>query len=592
MTSCERLVSVARSRLRLRRAVEAVPRATIAAAIALLAAFLADKLLPIEMPAWWISSAAIVACALAAIAIRASLRPPTPLEAAIEADQALGLRDRLSIAIASRGSNDPFALAAVADAERRAADPQLRAALRRSLRPGTPQGWWWAIPVLVAAVLVEALVPAISWTPSANAEESAAAREEAGAALAELEAAIREQPELESALGDSDLLGQEGEDPFESLQDPEQIRLEAIRRMTALEERLESVLTGQDAAAAEAMRDALSELDVPSEGLAQELALAMRLGDYAQAAEAIEALRERLGKSPEEGGLSDAEREALAKDLEKLAEQIERLAADREALDEALRAAGVDPAQAGELAPEDLARLEQALQNASNLNESQRQELMKMAQAAQQCQSQSKAMSEAMKQMASQCQGGQSARNGQNGQDGAFGSNAQQMLSQMQSMQQMLQQARAAQRESRARARGLGSQGFMTPGSASSDEPGPGMGGRGRGRGGVAPRTETETGTEIVREAGVMRDGDVIMRNLIEGEIEVGEARVPLERIERNLEASAPGAAAEEDPVPPHLREAHRHYFGSLRRIVKPSSSPPPAPTPAAADAPASGGGA
>ncbi len=590
MTSCERLVSVARSRLRLRRAVEAVPRAAIAATIALLAAFLAGKLLPIEMPEWWITSAVIAACAIAAIAIRGAIDPPTPLEAAIEADRTLGLRDRLSIAIASRGSNDPFARAAVADAERRAADPALRATLRRSLRPGTPQGWWWAIPVLVVAVLVEALVPAISWTPSANAEDSLAAREEANDALADLESAIREQPELESALGDSDLLGEEGEDPFEALEDPEEIRLEAIRRMTALEERLESVLAGEDAAAAEAMRDALSELDVPSEGLAQELALAMRLGDYAKASEAIEAMRERLEKSPEEGGLTDEEREALAEELAKLAEQLEKLAAEQQSLDEALRAAGVDPAQAGELSPEDLERLKQALENASNLNESQRQELMKMAQAAQQSQSQSKALSKAMKQMASQCQGGQNAPNGQNAKSGEFGSDAQQMLSQMQSMQQMLQQARAAQGACRAKARGLGSQGFMRPGSGQSDEPGPGMGGRGRGRGGIAPRAETETGTEIVREAGVMREGDVIMRTLIEGEIEVGEASVPLERIDRNLEAAAPGAATEEDPVPPHLRDAHRHYFGSLKKLVKPASSSPPPP--AESPTPASGGDA
>lgn len=590
MTSCERLVSVARSRLRLRRAVEAVPRAAIAATIALLAAFLAGKLLPIEMPEWWITSAVIAACAIAAIAIRGAIDPPTPLEAAIEADRTLGLRDRLSIAIASRGSNDPFARAAVADAERRAADPALRATLRRSLRPGAPQGWWWAIPVLVVAVLVEALVPAISWTPSANAEDSLAAREEANDALADLESAIREQPELESALGDSDLLGEEGEDPFEALEDPEEIRLEAIRRMTALEERLESVLAGEDAAAAEAMRDALSELDVPSEGLAQELALAMRLGDYAKASEAIEAMRERLEKSPEEGGLTDEEREALAEELAKLAEQLEKLAAEQQSLDEALRAAGVDPAQAGELSPEDLERLKQALENASNLNESQRQELMKMAQAAQQSQSQSKALSKAMKQMASQCQGGQNAPNGQNAKSGEFGSDAQQMLSQMQSMQQMLQQARAAQGACRAKARGLGSQGFMRPGSGQSDEPGPGMGGRGRGRGGIAPRAETETGTEIVREAGVMREGDVIMRTLIEGEIEVGEASVPLERIDRNLEAAAPGAATEEDPVPPHLRDAHRHYFGSLKKLVKPASSSPPPP--AESPTPASGGDA
>ena len=91
-----------------------------------------------------------------------------------------------------------------------------------------------------------------------------------------------------------------------------------------------------------------------------------------------------------------------------------------------------------------------------------------------------------------------------------------------------------------------------------------------------------------MREAGVLREGDVIMRTLIEGEIEVGEATLPLERIDRNLEASAPGAAAEEDPVPPHLREAHRHYFGSLKKLVKPAAKPAAEP----AETPASGGGA
>lgn len=62
---------------------------------------------------------------------------------------------------------------------------------------------------------------------------------------------------------------------------------------------------------------------------------------------------------------------------------------------------------------------------------------------------------------------------------------------------------------------------------------------------------------------------------------------MPLERIERNLEASAPGAATEEDPVPPHLREAHRHYFGSLKKMVKPAT-----PASSGSDAPAAGGGA
>ena len=584
MDPLERLIATARLRLRVQHAVARTPRIVITVAAVMLAALVLGKILPAVLPVWWITVSVLAAAGLAAFFALLLLDPPSRLHAAIEADRVLGLRDRLSVALASRGSSDPFARAAVADAEARAADPALRNTLRRGLPLEPPSGWWWAIPVLMAAALVQFLVPAWTQTAAADAAELAEARETAQETLAEVEAAILEQPELAAELGE-DLALEGDEEGFSGLDDPEEIKLEAIRRMTALEERLESILASDAAAANEALRESLADLDVPQDGLAEELALAMRLGDFAAASEAIDALRERLERREDEGGLSEEERQQLAEELARLAEQLEQAAANREALDEALKAAGVDPQAAGELSEQDLERLGQALENAGNLNESQRQELMKMARSAQQSQQSTQAMSKAMKQMASQCEGGQSSGQGK------FGSQAQEMLSDLEQMQAMLRQARAAQGACRGGAKGLGSMGFIrSPGSGSNDQFGPGMGGRGRGAGGVAPRQETETGTEVVREAGNIREGDIIARTLIEGELTVGEAKTPIGRIEQNLEAADPAAATAEDPVPPHLREAHRHYFGSLRKMVEEKQAAPAKPANAPAkpsDAPA-----
>jgi hypothetical protein len=584
-TSVRGLVALGRRRLRAMRLLEALPMPLLVAAVAMLAVVFVDRLWPGVLPSWGIAAAVLASAAVVAAIVVAIRRDPGELAAAIEIDRVLGLRDRLSVAIESANRRDLFARAACEDAARAARAPEHRRRIREGLALRAPTRWWWPIPAWATAVGLALLLPNLRGEPAlAESAATDTAREEAQESLESLVAEVRENEMLAETLAGDESLDID-ETAFEDLDDPEEIRLEAIRQVTALEERLESMLESDDARAAEALREQLAGLDVPEEGPARDLALAMRMGDHAAAAEAIEALRERLeqGEPGDDGeeAMSAEERQRLAEQLEQLASNLERNGAGRERLAESMRAAGIDPQAAGELSDADLERLEQLAEQLENLTDSQREELMQAARAAQRSQQDSQRLSEAMRRMAGQCsQTGEGEF--QQGEPGEFGQDAQRMLSELERMEAMMRQARAAQGQCRSRARGLGMQGFLRPGNGNGDREGPGMGGRGRGRGGEPPRMETPTGSEVVREAGEIGPGDVIAREFFEGPLDVGEARIPLERIERRLDAADPAAATGDDPVPPHLRDAHRHYFGSLRSLVRPAGSKSAPDSPAA----------
>jgi hypothetical protein len=104
----------------------------------------------------------------------------------------------------------------------------------------------------------------------------------------------------------------------------------------------------------------------------------------------------------------------------------------------------------------------------------------------------------------------------------------------------------------------------------------------------------TPTRTVDQREKVENRGGDIIARELIEGEVEVGERRAALARVaERISRGDEEGVT--EDPVPPHLRDVHRHYFGEVEKRIRAATrasekkpaeraSDPPAAPPAPAE--------
>jgi hypothetical protein len=100
-----------------------------------------------------------------------------------------------------------------------------------------------------------------------------------------------------------------------------------------------------------------------------------------------------------------------------------------------------------------------------------------------------------------------------------------------------------------------------------SDSNGAGMGQRGQGSGGQAPREVTKTNTVKRREKVEKGQGPIIARQLVEGPAITGEAATALQSVAGDVTRKAESATAE-DPVPPHLKEAHRRYFGDVKKQI------------------------
>jgi hypothetical protein len=115
----------------------------------------------------------------------------------------------------------------------------------------------------------------------------------------------------------------------------------------------------------------------------------------------------------------------------------------------------------------------------------------------------------------------------------------------------------------------------------------------GRAQGGNTGKSKTPTGTKVEKAKSKNAGGDIIARQLIENpNPEVGESVIPIGSVDEAVDGGS-GAAVGEELVPAHLKDAHKNYFGRLRREIgsrspaQPSGQAPPtsAPTP-----PASGG--
>ena len=161
-----------------------------------------------------------------------------------------------------------------------------------------------------------------------------------------------------------------------------------------------------------------------------------------------------------------------------------------------------------------------------------------------------------------------------------------QMLSELEVTQQMLQEAEAlssmAESESQSLGEGMCKGGQSSqPGQAQANSMSPGqqrgMNG-GRAQGGNSPKAKTPTGTKTEKAKSRNAGGDIIARQLIENpNPEVGESVIPAGSVDEAADGGS-GAAVGEEQVPAHLKDAHKHYFGRLRREVgKGATSAPPA---------------
>lgn len=565
---------------------------------------------PSRSAMWFVGSIAL-ACGLATLVgwLRVRARQLTMEQAALELDARIHSGERFSTALAldadDSAARDAFARAAIADAVAFAKDPDLLGRIREAF-PVRLSDRWWAAPALLAAVIAAWwFVPQrMSADSAVKAPDAALAAERPKSPeekrLEDLLKKVEQSPELSAKL-DAELetarrtLDEAANGPVRS---PDDAARESLKRMAELQERLAEVADSKESKASRELRDSLAKLDLPKdENAARDLAEALKRGDFEAAKKAVEELKKAAAGSE----LSKEDREKLAKALENTAKQLETLSKDPAKMAEALRSAGMDPA----LANNPLA-LQQAIAQSKDLNESQKESLQKMAQSVKDAQSKLGQMSQQMDQMAAQCKSpgqqgqqgqkgeqGQKGQSGEKGEKGEKGSESQQqsgqgdksgkdggdmskMLDEAESDRQMAMAADSANSQSQGgqQSESMSDAEADSALSASAESAKNGKGGgkkqgstgnRAEAGGGDRAFRETGFGTKLQKEKGQKQEGDVIARQLVAGQSPVGESRVGLQEVAGTI-ATGYERGSEDDPVPAHLRDVHKRYFGDLRK--------------------------
>jgi len=557
-----RLIRMARVRLASGRFIAGLHDCLVVALVVVLGLVLAEKALP-EFTLDWMTVLVVLGTTVLAGAWLMSLRS-RPSDAVIAAmiDERLELRDRISTALHCSGRDDPFARAAVAEALETAGNPEVRNRLARAFTPQSPGGAWVAPVVGLLALLIWTVVPAGDLFAGDPATDRRAVDEERDSVEDTMRTVldqIEENDALAEQLGDVTNNFALDESRPDASMDPEEQRREALRKVSELERRLDEIVNGEQGKRMEAMERALSEMETET-GDARELSEAMKQGDFSKAREALEQLQKKM----DDGAMTEEQKEALAESLDRMSEELKKAAENKDALEEALRRAGLDPALA-----ENQQALEQAMEQAGDLNQQQIEQLQQMMNAqnasAQSCEN----MGEAMSQMAQQARQGQS---------GASQQQMEQMLSDAEQLQQMLMQAQNAKNQ----CQGGGSGGSMgspqemanllpskpQPGQSGSNRVGTGFGGTpGSGGIGDAPLQETKFSTRLQKEQVALQEGgDVISRQLVESSNPVvGQSTVEIQATaERIIQSWEEGAR--DEVVPAHRREGVKGYLGELTR--------------------------
>ena len=533
--------------------------ALVIASIALVL-MIADRTTAAPFVPWlWVAPLLAGLAGLAAL-IWWARRRPSEFQVALAVDDRLDLRERMSTALHCQGRDDSFAQAAMEDAVTVARDARTQDQVRRRFAVNPPRRWWIS-PLLIAATVLVSLLPQFNLfaREPENAEELDAARHDSQQAIEVVTKAIEESPELKNELGDLlDQPTQEGTDmtPLR----PEEIKRDALKKVTDLQKRLDELLHGEKGKTADALEKALEQLKLPDNGAGKKLAEELAKGNFQGAMKAMEEIQKQL----EKGELSEQQKEQLAEQLQNMAEQLNQLAQQQNQLAQALKQAGLDP----QLAQNPQA-LQQALQNNPNLNQQQQQQIQQMAQAQQAAQQMCQGMGQAMGQMA------QGLQQGQMGQFQQGNQQMGQMLNDMEAMQQMLQQAQAAANACQGQCQGLG-QGLN---QQMAQQPGGAFGGPGIGAGGKAPVAPTPTKTKIEQAKSNTTSGDIIARIYVQGENFKGEAKKKLTPAQLSEHIEGFDEAVLEDQLPRKYHEAQKHYFGD--QLPKRVGTPPPSAEPA-----------
>jgi hypothetical protein len=466
MSRLDRHVALVQNKLAMQRFVDAIVYLMPVAVSVAFAARLVQRqtTLTVDMKMWWLG--VTVASVVFAIGW-AIYRRPKFHDAAVAIDERLGLKEKFSTALAMRNVNDPFAMAAVRDAEHTADNVSLNK--RFPLAAPASNDWrLWTLMIVLAAVAL--ILPEDAFKRKAEAKKQAAIAAEKANVKKAIESDIARVEAIAQALpANKEAIEAAKKDLKEMLKhvnatDPTSARRTAAQTLQDLDKAIKNEIgKSKDVVGKMANDKMLAGLQSPSaedKGPVAEAHKALAKQDLAGAVDKFKEATEKFDK------MSKEEKEKAAAQMQKLAQDLAKQAANPAAqqnMANQLQQAGMNQQQAQQMAQQmqqaaagdkqAQQQLQQAAQQAmQQMNGGQGptpqqqaalNQAMQQAQAAAQGQMNAQQMANAAQQMA---QAMQQAANGQpnqqanpNGQPGQPGANQQnQMAAAQQAMQDQL----------------------------------------------------------------------------------------------------------------------------------------------------------
>jgi hypothetical protein len=481
MSRLDRHVATVQTKLFLRRFFNALAWSSLVLAAVTLLAVVINFFFRIftdympNFPKFWVLIGGGIACVAISLAY-AMVRKPSREQAAAAIDERLRLKEKFSTAIYVRPSSDPFAMAAVRDAERTAEGVNLA----KQFPIPFPKPAYTTIVLGCCAFLLAWFVTPLSLFAQKNIEakkpQSQVAQQSAKEAVARALAAVESMPKSSQNSDEFRKLVAELHDlnKASKIDDPSRANRRALQ---ALQEVNDQTTKEWDKARkyAEAQNEMLEALRPPDDakGPVGDARKEIAKGNFAQAESKLEEAVKKFDK------MDKKEKEDAAKQMAAAAKQLQQLAQNpqvQQQVQQQLQQMGANQAQAQQMqklmqqaaagnqaAAQQLAQqakqMAQQMNNGQGPNAQQQQQIqkaMQQMQAQANAQNQANGLAQAAQQMANamqqQQQQGQ-AGGQQNPQQGQQMQQAQQQMKQalqnmqgvQQALQQMAQQQQAAQ---------------------------------------------------------------------------------------------------------------------------------------------------
>lgn len=321
MDDLQHQVSRARRRLNIQRFLDLAPWTLAASLLVAAAAVLVPKLWPMDVDrdAWWagwLSGSAVGGLLTAAVVTW--MRRQRAFDAALEIDRRFGLKERVSSAWllppVERGTE--IGRAVMADAQRRVAGVEVGDAFPMRT------GWPLLVPLVPAllAVAIALLVPDAERAKVAASTSEGLAREQIKRSAQELskKLADRAQQAEEAGLEDAESLLKQLREAAEELARRDDVdRQQALVRLNDLAKEIEK--RREALGAPEQLQRQLQRMQELEKGPGDRVAAALQQGDPEKALQELQ----RLMKDLQSGGLSDEQKQQLAKQLESIRRQMQ-----------------------------------------------------------------------------------------------------------------------------------------------------------------------------------------------------------------------------------------------------------------------------